>query len=181
MPYTDPSDGGTLDLANGTVVTETHWDNMRRDLLYLGGTTGQITKVALDYTEATDLFNGTAVLANSTTTLLAAQAFTVDNATSDIEIHVSMGGSLTDTSGSAGAVRLDAYVDGATTRKLSIGFHIASGSAPFSGGTARITGLTAGAHTVAVRMLSQTAGLMYLRCATNTYEHISVRVFERKR
>ena len=38
--WTDPSDAGTLDLASGTVVTETHWDNMRRDLLYLGGATG---------------------------------------------------------------------------------------------------------------------------------------------
>ncbi|HXI15911.1 MAG TPA: hypothetical protein VNM48_06025 [Chloroflexota bacterium] len=38
--WTDPSDAGTLDLASGTVVTETHWDNLRRDLLFLGGATG---------------------------------------------------------------------------------------------------------------------------------------------
>ncbi|HXI15477.1 MAG TPA: hypothetical protein VNM48_03825 [Chloroflexota bacterium] len=38
--WTDPSDAGPLDLASGTIVTETHWDNMRRDLLFLGGPTG---------------------------------------------------------------------------------------------------------------------------------------------
>lgn len=40
MPWTDPSDSGTLDLATGAVVTETHWDAFRSNLLWLGGATG---------------------------------------------------------------------------------------------------------------------------------------------
>lgn len=40
MAYTDPSDGGTLDLAAGALVTESIWDAVRRDILYLGGTDG---------------------------------------------------------------------------------------------------------------------------------------------
>lgn len=40
--WTDPGAGGTLDLANGSLVTETHWDALVSNLLYIGGSTGNI-------------------------------------------------------------------------------------------------------------------------------------------
>lgn len=43
--WTAPIAGGSLDLAAGTVVTETHWDALVSDFLYLGGPAGQITAV----------------------------------------------------------------------------------------------------------------------------------------
>ncbi len=61
--WTNPSDGGTLDLSNGTIVTETHWDNMRRDLAALGGTTGSVSCRATA--------NANQSIANSTATVLA--------------------------------------------------------------------------------------------------------------
>jgi hypothetical protein len=41
--WIDPSAAGLLDIANGTVVTQTHWDYIVSDLLFLGGSTGKVT------------------------------------------------------------------------------------------------------------------------------------------
>ncbi len=61
--WTNPGDGGTLDLSNGTIVTETHWDNLRRDLAALGGTTGSVSARAIA--------NASQSIANNTATALA--------------------------------------------------------------------------------------------------------------
>ncbi len=61
--WTNPSDGGTLDLSNGTIVTETHWDNLRRDFVALGGTTGSVSARAMA--------NANQSIANNTLSALA--------------------------------------------------------------------------------------------------------------
>ncbi len=61
--WTNPADGGTLDLSNGTIVTETHWDNLRRDFVALGGTTGSVSARATA--------NANQSIANSVATALA--------------------------------------------------------------------------------------------------------------
>jgi hypothetical protein len=39
--WTNPADGGTLDLSTTDLVLETHWDALRRNLFELGGADGQ--------------------------------------------------------------------------------------------------------------------------------------------
>lgn len=52
--WTNPADAGTLDLSNTNVVTETHWDALRRNELILGGTTGRRPEFRREWQKAAD-------------------------------------------------------------------------------------------------------------------------------
>lgn len=54
MSWTDPSPAGTMDLANGTIVDATDWDNIIADLLVLGGTDGNTKTGSLVIDQAAD-------------------------------------------------------------------------------------------------------------------------------
>ncbi|HXI15034.1 MAG TPA: hypothetical protein VNM48_01595 [Chloroflexota bacterium] len=152
--WTNPADGGTLDLASGTIVTETHWDNLRRDLLVLGGVAGTITQTGL----------ATGTTANALTTSLVyvdAAELTVTLITTGGEIIAFASDTLAgDTAFAIGTIALS--LDGAA--EVAPSSH-GAGQANSSERAAcvcvyRWTGVAAGSHTIKVRKKT-TAGTLY--------------------
>jgi hypothetical protein len=142
----------------------------------------QQAKLQLDSTATTDLING-AIAANTWTDLTSALTFTVDDASSIVEITV-RGCCTGVNSTNTHSIVARAQVDGSTNKQLGGAFCAANTQNNFlgGGGDVFLTGLAAASHTVKVQIQSTQAGTALCRAATNpTFEYLSVQVMEYKR
>lgn len=138
-------------------------------------------KRQLNYAAVADIWNGTPP-ASGTSDIISNQPFTVDDATSLIEIIVDGGAQVTTTVGTPCGTQI--LLDNATAIPLgSANQQDTAGLVnPFTGATSIWTTLTAGAHNIRVRFNSFAAPTTaFLRPSTNpTYEHLKVTVIEHK-
>lgn len=153
-----------------------------------GGPTGPIgpsaqtaggAKVQLAHVATSDLWGGTSFSASTWTNFTSAFSFTVDDATSNIEIAVRSSTFYSHT-GSECMTRL--LIDGATIYKLG-GFAGGTNGNPFAGvDPVWVSGLAAGAHTATVQIFDNgTPGLMYCRAASQPdIEHFAITIVEHK-
>ncbi|HLH24941.1 MAG TPA: hypothetical protein VK066_20660 [Chloroflexota bacterium] len=144
-------------------------------------TGGQIAKVQLDYTAATDLNSGTAVFASTWVDVGTDQSFAVDDAASLVAIYVG-GFAYVLPSATDAEIGARIVLDGTVTVSFAGGFAGAGkGGNGFDGAAPVLrTGLAVGSHTVKVQVISTQAGSLYCR-ATSGLESLVIRVVEYKR
>jgi len=177
----------TLSLASGNFAAGTVATLYGVDSQVAGvaGAPYQTTKVQLDYAAATDIASALAVSANTWTDIGTNQSFTVDDGASIVEIDA--GGMIYLTgmaTGGASGARLVIDSAGTPTYKQIAGSPTSANlaSSPLAGAsTVTVTGLTAGAHTVKVQIMSAIAATAYCRASSQAgYESLAIRVIERK-
>jgi hypothetical protein len=112
-------------------------------------TGGAVNKVQLNYTAATDLNNGTAMTASTWVDVGTAQSFSVDDASSLVEIHAG-GFAYVVPSATDAEIGARLQIDGTTNVSFAGGFAAAGkGGNGFDGAApALLTGLSVGSHTV---------------------------------
>jgi hypothetical protein len=147
-------------------------------------TGGVIAKRQLNYVAATDLWNGTTLVAGSNTDLNTNQSFTVDDANSVVAISVRGSGILVSASAATGLGATYILVDGVSRYRM--GGSLIAGSADYHdllGGDAFITGLSAGTHNVRIQGTAALTNLPgYCRAATQSAtEGLEIQVLEFKR
>lgn len=129
---------------------------------------------------ATDLVNGSVLVANTYLTVVAAQNFTVGSTTALQIAEVRLGVAF-QAGATPGRYVAEALLDGATIVKLNPPLYLAASAIGYLGGaTFQIRGLTAGTHTIALRVRSDVAGAAtYLRASTQSmFEFAEIRIYE---
>jgi hypothetical protein len=147
-------------------------------------TGGAVNKVQLNYTAAMDIENGSSVSAAAWKDVGTNQSFTVDDASSIVEIHGGGFAFLIPTSVDAEFAARFVIDSAGTPQNINFagGFGKAGqGANAFDGAApAIVTGLSVGSHTVKVQVVSTQAGTLYCR-ASGGLESLMIRVIERKR
>lgn len=140
----------------------------------------QQAKLQLDSAATTDLFNGTALTVNAWSDINTAVNFTVDDASSGVEVSLQMAFNLFNgANASNDAVRL--VLDGSTNRLVSGESLSANGWGSIGGGSSYFTGLAAGTHSVKAQYLVNQAATGYLRAGSVAQEFLRLQVMEYKR
>lgn len=148
---------------------------------------GGQAKIQLNFSESTDLFNGSAMTTGAWTTFKANQNFTVDDANSIFVFVVHLGALYNSTPSIGGQCAIRVNVNsGGTPILLKLGAFRAPAVqvgeyGTFLGGVAYASGLPAGTNTVAVQYWATQAGVLFCRASTNpNYEFLDVQVIELK-
>ncbi len=135
-----------------------------------------VTNILLSVEETTDLFSGTALVADTWTDCVANKNFTVTSSTSVILINIRAKAQIGSTSAVSGLTSRVVIDSGGTPINKILGGSNTAGANgynnPFAGSCqVWITGLSAGVHTVKSQVLSRAANsALYLRIATAPLE-----------
>jgi hypothetical protein len=146
-------------------------------------TGGAVNKVQLNYTAATDLNSGTAITANTWVDVGTAQSFSVDDASSLVEVYAG-GFAYVVPSTTDAEIGARIQIDGTTNVSFAGGFAAAGkGGNGFDGAApVLLMGLSVGSHTVKVQVISTQAASLYCRpLTTGGLESLLIRALERKR
>lgn len=137
---------------------------------------GGSASVLLSYTEASDLYNGTAFSGGAWGNIGSAHSFTVTDASAVIMVVIGGYGSMGNAGGDVGfRVLIDGstgYVCGGQSTGTS-NFHNVLSAAPVV-----ITGLSAASHTVQYQVRPTTGCVLYLQPATNPAMSMTIRVLQ---
>jgi len=143
---------------------------------------GSAVVMLLNHVENTDLFSGSSWPANVSQPFGTAKSFTVQSATSIIEIAVRVGIYNTSNPATGGETQSLLIVDGAVVYRLGSAGSNSTGN-PFAGAQpVYITGLSAGTHSVQVWAFGNaTTNGWYCRCGSQpTLEYFTIQVIEHK-
>lgn len=169
---------GSLTVTDGTTtvssVTEFDFDGTEFAVTDLGSGVAQINAVGgaatlaksvLDYTEASDLFNNTAVTQDTWTDFIANKSFTVDSGYTFITVAV-RGSAILGTIPASCGVRVVIDSGGTPINRVIGGNYVPGNFINIFGGvnTIKVSGLSAGSHTIKVQFFCDTTGANHIYC-----------------